>query len=167
VSDKPKRRWYQFSLRAILALMTLVCIYFASWQATKSIGLRQVVQFLHDSPLREEDGAWRYPPWDVTSPMPLVVGTTEWSKYHGSFCFVRRHYVWFFGLTIKTPIAWKNTGKVSPYPTPSAPAAKLVKISRLKLGSFPKDRMGDFNTPPPALGKSLEMDRSPSLPVAP
>ena len=110
---KPKRRWYQFSLGALLTLMTIICVYVASWQPTKTFGIPSVIQVVHDAPLREEDGAWRYPPWDVNSPMPLVVGTTEWSKYKGSFCFVRRHYVWFFGLTIKTPIAWKNTG----YPT--------------------------------------------------
>ena len=114
----PKRRWYQFSLKGMLVLMTLVCVYFASWQATTTIGIHKVIQAIHDAPLREEDGAWRYPPWDVTSPMPLVVGTTEWSRYNGSFCFVRRHYVWFFGLTIKTPFAWKNTGPVSLNPNP-------------------------------------------------
>ena len=114
----PKRRWYQFSLKGLLALITLVCVYFASWQATTTIGIPTVIQAVHDAPLREEDGAWRYPPWDVKSPVPLVVGTTEWSRYNGTFCFVRRHYVWFFGLTIKTPFAWKNTGPVSLNPTP-------------------------------------------------
>src|SRR5689334_4890285 len=116
MNEKPKRPWYQFSLRTLVILMTLVCVYFASWQATTTFGARRVVQVLHDSPLREDEDI-RYPPWDVTTPMPFVVGTTEWSKYNSSSCFVRRHCVWFLGLTIRTPIAWKNAGYVSPYPT--------------------------------------------------
>ena len=104
----PKRRWYQFSLKGMLVLVTLVCVYSASWRATTKFGIPSVIQSVHDAPLREEDGVWRYPPWDVKSPLPLVVGTTEWTEYKGSFCFVRRHYIWFFGLTLKTPIAWKT-----------------------------------------------------------
>jgi len=48
VSDKPKRRWYQFSLGALLALMTIICVYVASWQPTKTFGIPSVIQAVHD-----------------------------------------------------------------------------------------------------------------------
>lgn len=154
MSENPKRRWYQFSLRGLFGLMTLVCAYFASWEATSTIGIPKVLQVVRDAPLREEDGAWRYPPWDVTTPMPFVVGTTQWLQYRGKFCFVRRHYVWFFGLTFDTHTDWMHTGSVTPYPT-LIPTTKVV-ILPLPPQDLPQR---DYDTPPPALQSALETDR--------
>ena len=53
-----------------------------------------------------------------------------------------------------------------PRPTPPPAAPKLVKF-KFKLKPVPKERLGDFNTPPPTLGKSLEMDRSPEFRTIP
>jgi hypothetical protein len=70
-----------------------------------------------------------------------------------------------------TPLILERLFPPTPAPPPAAAAPKLVKLSTLnlkfKLKPVPKDRVGDFNTPPPALGKSLEMDRSPAFRTIP
>jgi hypothetical protein len=72
-------------------------------------------------------------------------------------------------VIVFTPLIWERLFPQTPAPPPVASAPKLVKLSTLKLKSkpIPKERLGDFNTPPPTLGKSLEMDRSPSFRTTP
>jgi hypothetical protein len=68
-----------------------------------------------------------------------------------------------------TPLILESLFPQTAAPPPAALAPKLVKLSTLNLNlklkpkPIPKERMGDFNTPPPTLGKSLEMDRAPSV----
>jgi hypothetical protein len=45
VSDKPKRRWFQFSLGALLTLMTLFCLGMAAWLNHRAFCLSQSERF--------------------------------------------------------------------------------------------------------------------------
>ena len=65
-----------------------------------------------------------------------------------------------------TPLMLERLFPPRPAPPPAAAAPKLVKF-KFKLKPVPKARLGDFNTPPPALEKSLEMDRSPAFRTIP
>ena len=70
-----------------------------------------------------------------------------------------------------TPLILERLFPPTPAPPPVAAAPKLVKLSTLNLKFKPKpvskDRMGDFNTPPPVLEKSLQMDRAPEFRTIP
>ncbi len=46
VPKQRKRRWFRFSIRSMLAFVTLVCIYSACWVPTKSRGTEDVAEFL-------------------------------------------------------------------------------------------------------------------------
>jgi hypothetical protein len=65
-----------------------------------------------------------------------------------------------------TPLILERLFPPTPAPPPAAAAPKLVKL-KFKLMPAPKERLGDFNTPPPALEKSLQMDRSPEFRTIP
>ena len=52
----------RFSLRTLLVLVTLTCIYFAAWEVTKRLGVRDI----SDGQLGQ----------DVRSPVPFVVGAS-------------------------------------------------------------------------------------------
>lgn len=113
MSDRCKRRRHRlrFSLRTLLIVMTLTCVYFAVWQLTKSKGVPAVAQ-----PGR----------MDVRSPLPLLVAFTTTDleqavvysagqistiRLTGS---TRRHLaVWLFGSVWVTPIHWELSSGTS------------------------------------------------------
>jgi hypothetical protein len=90
----PKRFRPRFSIRTLIILVTLVCVYFASWSATNRLGCDQVLGQHWDDVNAE-------------SPMPFVVvrkvsisslesGVFRWDTR-------RTYYFWFFGYVAKLP----------------------------------------------------------------
>ncbi len=45
MNAKPKRRWYQFSLGALLTLVTLCCLVLPAWQSHRAFCLSQSERF--------------------------------------------------------------------------------------------------------------------------
>src|SRR6185436_2058202 len=82
----------RFSLRTLLVLVTLTCIYFAAWEVTKRKGV--------------ENLAWNDPfSVDFRSPMPFVVLKSDYDVFTPIMMTHDRIVnVWFFGWTWKTPI---------------------------------------------------------------
>jgi hypothetical protein len=110
--SKRRRLRLRFSLKTLLIVITLTCIYFAVWQLTKRKGVPAVAQ------------SGRI---DVRSPLPLLVAftTTDLEQavvysagqistvtINGS---TRRHLaVWLFGSVWVTPIHWELSAGTSP-----------------------------------------------------
>ncbi len=86
----------RFSLRTLLVLVTLVCVYFGCWEITKRYGVPAVDSM--------DNGIL------VSSPMPFVVGCYRlYDKYYGrhdKWEFRREHYLWIFGFSVRTPFSW-------------------------------------------------------------
>jgi len=91
--DKAKRWWRpRFSVRALFVATALVGAYFASWEPTRNTGIGDVV-------LRyaEDDGSGQLVPFNVSSPMPLVVHLDQPHPSGDGY------YFWFFGYVAKLP----------------------------------------------------------------
>jgi hypothetical protein len=89
----------RFSVRTLAIFVTLVCVYFAAWEATKTSG---VIDILPSAPSHE----------NLISPIPLVLSRdvngerNYWrdSNTYVSQGYVRRQYfIWLFGPIIKLP----------------------------------------------------------------
>jgi hypothetical protein len=108
----------RFTVRTLTIFITLVCIYFGAWEATKRYGV------IKNPDVSKSQGSARIniladtlPPKTITvdssSPAPLIVSRSEYiSEY-----FVKSHvdrqysvvngpvhyYLWLFGPTFKLP----------------------------------------------------------------
>jgi hypothetical protein len=86
----------RFSLRTLAIVVTLVCTYFAAWEATKRFGVE------HVSRLPADANEVVY--MAVASPAPFVVYRVEGDEpYAGLF---KRYYAWFPGVSIALP--WES-----------------------------------------------------------
>jgi len=94
----PRRFHPRFSVRALAIFVTLVCAYFGAWEATKRYGTAS------DPELKTLDSLF------LQTPAPFLIVQDEsdpavkrayGSRYHP---YVRRYYLWFFGLTARLPI---------------------------------------------------------------
>ncbi len=103
-----KRFLPRFSLRTLIVLVTLVCVYFAAWEITKRKGVPDV---------RRPWGGRTHRAWvhSESSPIPFIVSVTETGSNDlvlsdGSWYrppSTRRQFIWFFGWTWETPIQWE------------------------------------------------------------
>ena len=99
----PKRKFLRlrFSLRTLLVLVTLVCVYLAAWEATKRYGVPEFTRRMNPS--------METP--DASSPMPFIVGVTDVVELTDDLgqnsVHMRCHFFWFFGWTWETPIRWE------------------------------------------------------------
>jgi hypothetical protein len=82
--------------------VTLVCIYFGAWEATKRFGVPDVEEFAERG-----DSEFRYPVKDGYSPMPFCVRVTQLKVRDAPggpqsipIIFYRRHYLWMFGWIV-------------------------------------------------------------------
>jgi hypothetical protein len=83
----------RFSLRTMLILIAVVCLYLSFWPATNARGVRDV-HMLFDR---------RY--CDAKAALPLLLTAKEltMSGLNGPMC-IRTHYlVWFYGWTAELP----------------------------------------------------------------
>lgn len=103
----------RFTTRHLIVLLTLVCAYFAAWEATQRYAA-QKMKF----PRRVEG---LKPPFisDASSPFPLLVRQNEVEsdpRRGGVHCYPRRYYAWLFGVLIKLPVEseW-HAKEPSPY----------------------------------------------------
>jgi hypothetical protein len=104
----------RFSVRALVILVTLVCVYFGLWDATKKFGVPE----LHPvtDPIRLDPGSKPRPEPRIVaanSPLPLIVRCDErrvgvaWTpvtkKPIAIVTRYRCYYVWLCGPMIKLP----------------------------------------------------------------
>ncbi len=108
----PKRWRPRFSVRTLVVLVTLVCLYAACWGPTKTRGVADVARHVNGA---EEEGLStveeKYAAairmlskgggWRPSATLPLVVGINETRPP-----FVntnRAYYFWFFGYVVLLP----------------------------------------------------------------
>ena len=92
----------RFTLRSLMSVTTLVCVYLACWEITRTKGIEDVVMMgVTTEPFGDFDTQrkWTQP----SSPIPFVVG---------SGLVTRDYYFWFFGYVIELPLRgrgpWAN-----------------------------------------------------------
>jgi hypothetical protein len=96
---KPRRR--KFSLRLLLLCVTLICVYFGTWQATATFGVDDVSKRLTS----ENNGAFI----PVIYKAPLLVATEESEVTYGApgepdeVITRSSYYFWFAGWIVKLP----------------------------------------------------------------
>lgn len=100
------RKWWRFSLRSLLAVTALVCIYFGSWQATQSLGVTAVLR------LQPEEGEVISA---ASAPMPLVV--RRYHIYDGPG--FTSYYLWLLGPVVRLP--YEEDWEEAPYPSSNDP----------------------------------------------
>jgi hypothetical protein len=86
----------RFSLRTLAILVTLICAYFAAWEATKKYGVAKI-----------RGGS---------SPMPLMICRNELDLEQTSKGLIltrpRRYYLWLFGPQYMLPFETQWSGDV-------------------------------------------------------
>ena len=99
----------RFSVRTLAIFVTLVCMYFGAWEATKRYGVPKTPLRLADLPYIDH----------AEAPMPLIVFQDEFDSASlvrsdlGNIGHLliprRRFYIWLFGPKIKLPFesTWK------------------------------------------------------------
>lgn len=99
--DKAKRWWTRFSVRTLMVLVTLVCVYLACWRLTATVGVTDVIVHVYGYDIRT-DGF----DLDAWTPMPMVVRLEEQHSIGGpgSIVFMRRYYFWYFCGVRRVPL---------------------------------------------------------------
>jgi hypothetical protein len=95
--DKPKRWRPRLSVRTLVIVATLVCLYAACWEATK----RQGVHDVERSELLVDELFF-----EASAELPLIVGATVarvGSAPSRRIKAFRHYYFWFFGYVAKLP----------------------------------------------------------------
>ncbi|HUG67170.1 MAG TPA: hypothetical protein VMM76_05440 [Pirellulaceae bacterium] len=120
--DKPKRWWPRFSIRTLVIVVTLVCLYLGCWVETTKYGIPAVADHIRhpaflgpDGERFDIEGSW--PTYgQPTSPLPFLVtvSTRTWvlvdangvelEDVNATHPFAtagepdgREYYLWFFG----------------------------------------------------------------------
>jgi len=88
----------KFSVRSLLIVLTLTCVYLSLWSATRSRGVRDVEQ------------RFAFIGMPASSPAPLLVGINDEVQSGWYAQEVRTYYVWIFGYTMKLPLECKVGG---------------------------------------------------------
>ena len=85
----------KFTIRSLLTVLTLACVYLSLWSVTRSRGVPDVEQ------------RFEYYGLPASSPAPLLVSVKDevWSGHYRQE--VRTYYVWMFGYTMKLPLQRK------------------------------------------------------------
>ena len=113
--DKAKRWRPKFSIRTLVVVVTLVCVWLACWLPTARNGESDVVEYLQVStgsyystdyrellPLSMEFGTRTIE--NTAAVFPFVVLVDEWRPTsEDQFGTQRRYYFWFFGFVAKLP----------------------------------------------------------------
>jgi hypothetical protein len=104
----PKRFRPRFSIRTLVVLVTLICVNFGLWGATKNQGIDDVRRLIHRPWTESEYESLRTigeaggVSWDEAATLPLVVGV---SRSNGAWtsapAYRRCYYFWFFGYAAK------------------------------------------------------------------
>ena len=93
-----KRRWSRFSIRTLIIVVTLACVYLASWRLTASTGVTDAINHVygHDAAQEMEIASW--------APMPMIVRLDEPHPVGLSgIMYVRRYYFWYFFGAVRLP----------------------------------------------------------------
>lgn len=85
----------EFTVRSLLMVLTLTCVYLSLWSVTRSRGVRDVEQ------------RFAFIGLPASSPAPLLVGINDEVQSGWYAQEVRTYYVWMFGYTIKLPLERK------------------------------------------------------------
>ena len=94
--NNPKRWRPRLSVRILLIVITLSCVYLACWGATKNQGVEDVTKHFSGD----------YPPLDGSANLPLIVEIDVWDfdpNDDDGLRKLRRYYFWFFGYVAKLP----------------------------------------------------------------
>ncbi len=101
--NNPARFRPRYSVRTLAIFLTLVCVYFGAWEATKKYGVRKV-----SSDVISESEHVRFS--KAPGPSLVLVDVHRRSEriktndgYVIHFIPVRLYYVWLFGPKIKLP----------------------------------------------------------------
>jgi hypothetical protein len=90
-------RWPpRFTVRTLTIAVTLLCVYFGTWELTKGFGVMTSEQVLADYEASHGllNAAITAPVED--SPMPFLIRRTVYGYMHGE-C---EYYLWFFGARV-------------------------------------------------------------------
>jgi hypothetical protein len=88
----------QFSVRTLAIFVTLICVYFGAWEATKRYGVAPPLQNREEYSLTAADDF---------SPIPFIVRGEE---LDGGCILMRKrtYYVWLLGPKLKLPFeSWR------------------------------------------------------------
>ena len=101
----PKRFRPRFSIRTLVILVTLVCVYLASWLATTRTGVNDVVAHVKaESPPPQFRGDMVETIESQSAVLPFVVLVDQWHPTaENAYNVRRRYYFWFLGYVAKLP----------------------------------------------------------------
>lgn len=94
MSRMARRFNFRFSVRTLAIFLTLVCVYFGAWEATKKYGIPQTEPPFVSSGLKPYGFAGKVTIMHANSPIPFIVKQCEYDFY---FVPHRSYYFWFFG----------------------------------------------------------------------
>lgn len=92
-----RKRWLpRFSIRTLIGIVTFVCLFFGSWELTKTVGVRAVETQLEASDIYF-DG--------LSAQAPLLVSAYEYRIPAGSLPHpsLRRHHLWLVVTSVRLP----------------------------------------------------------------
>jgi hypothetical protein len=96
--EKLKRWRPQFSIRTLVIAMTLVGLYFGSWELTEHWGIGLVAPETRKTDLVTT----RTRPFD-SAPAPFVVSRERYYGMPPKAGDYREYHIWFFGFTAPLP----------------------------------------------------------------
>jgi hypothetical protein len=122
VNAVTRKRWLpRFSIRTLIGIVTLVCLFFGGWELTKKVGIRAVETQLEASDMN---------PSGLSAQAPFLVSAYEYRIPAGSLPHppLRRHHLWLVVATVRLPqqftsfvervedkwYAWTNDGHMRP-----------------------------------------------------
>jgi len=94
-SITPNRWRPRFSVRTLVVMVTLVCVYFGCWEITKRFGVRDIVFHKYVFRKLNNKEEVRFAGF-LSSPGPFVV-SQKWTGNDETY------YFWFFGYIAKLP----------------------------------------------------------------